>query len=87
MSSLPSGVRFLIIASMSVMPLIIFYVHYKQKDKMLVKLNYLAIPALVLFIIVSIRMGFYSLSVNTLVGNPIVAIFTDYNFDLNDFIK
>jgi hypothetical protein len=87
MSSLPSGVRFLIIASMSVLPLIIFYVHYKQKDKLLVKLNYLAIPAFVLFIIVSIRMGFYSLSVNTLVGNPIVAIFTDYNFALNDFIK
>ena len=86
-STLPSGTRYITIASLSALPLIIFYVHYQYHDKYLKKIARFIIPALLLFIVVSIRNGFYFLTINTFIGNPIIAIFADYNFALNDFIK
>ena len=86
MSSLPSGVRYVAIAALAALPLIIFYIQNQAKEEYLSKKVLMASPAILLFIIVSIRVGFYSLSVNTILGNPLVALFTN-NIALNDLIK
>jgi hypothetical protein len=87
MASLPSGRRFLAIAELSALPLIILYVQNIPKEKYLTNWVLLASPALLLFIIVSIRFGFLTISVNTLISNPLVVLFTDYNIALNELIK
>lgn len=87
MNSLPSGGRFLTVAALSALPLIILYVQNHAGEKYLSSKVMLASPALLLFIFVSIRVGFYSLSVNTFLANPIIVFITDYNFALNDLIK
>lgn len=87
MNSLPSGGRFLAVAALSALPLFIFYIQQEPNEKYLSKKVKMASPALVIFIIISLRMGLYSLSVNTFLSNPVVALITDYNFSLNDLIK
>lgn len=74
-------------ASLSALPLIIFYIQNQPVERKLKRLVQFAIPALFLFIVVAMRVGFYTLSVNTFIGNPIVAVFTDFNLTLNDLIK
>jgi hypothetical protein len=87
LSSLPSGGRYIYIAYLSALPLIIMYVHYLYEDKMLNRLVRIATPFLLLFVIVSAREGLYTLTLNTLIGNPLVAIFANEGFPLNDLIK
>ena len=87
MSSLPSGGRFLDVAALSALPLLILYVQNQPNEKYLSQKVLLASPALLFFIIVSIRIGFYTLSVNTFLGNPIIVLLIDYNIALNDLIK
>ena len=87
MASLPSGGRFLAIAALSALPLIIFYIQDIPNEKYLTNKVMIASPALLLFIIVSIRIGFLTISVNALLGNPLVTLFTDYNIALDDLIK
>ena len=87
MSSIPSGSRYITIASLAALPVVIFYYHYQYEDKYFKKLVLLALPALALFMIVAMREGFYFLTINTIIGNPLVAMFADYDFVLNDWIK
>lgn len=87
MISLPSGERFLMIAAMSSLALIIFYLQSQSYEKNVNKLTLIASPAILLYIIVSFRGGLYSISVNTVIGNPVLVLFTDYNLSLNDLIK
>ena len=87
MASLPSGGRFLAIATLSALPLIIFYIQDIPNEKYLTNKVMIASPALLLFIIVSIRIGFLTISVNTLIGNPLVVMFTEYNIALDELIK
>ena len=87
MASLPSGGRFLAIAELSALPLVILYVQNIPKEKYLTGKVMLAAPAILLFIIVSIRFGFLSISVNTLIGNPLMVMLTDYNIALDELIK
>ena len=87
MASLPSGGRFITVAMFSALPLIILYVQNFPGEKYLTHKVKIALPALLLFIIVSIRIGFLTISVNTLMGNPIVALFTDYEIALDEIIK
>jgi hypothetical protein len=87
MSSLPSGGRYVVVASLAAIPLVILCVHYQYKDKYFNGLMRVILPGLLLFIIVAFREGFYFLTLNTFIGNPIVALFLDYSFVLNDWIK
>ena len=87
MTSLPSGGRFITVAMFSALPLVILYVQNFPGEKYLTHKVMIALPALLLFIIVSIRIGFLTISVNTIMGNPIVALFTDYNIALDEIIK
>jgi hypothetical protein len=85
--SLPSMGRFLVVAALSALPLIIFCLQIEEIRKILRRLTLITTPAFILFIVISIRIGFLSLSVNTLIGNPLLVIFIDYSIPLNDLIK
>jgi hypothetical protein len=87
MASLPSGSRFSTVASLASLPLVIFYFHYRIEDRVFRNIIKVAIPALALFAVVSMREGLYFLTINTFIGNPLLAVFADYNFVLNDWIK
>ena len=87
LSSLPSGGRYYTIAYLSLLPLIIFYIHYINVNRFSNRLTTLAIPFLLFFCIVAAREGLYTLTLNTFISNPLVAIFADYSFSINDFIK
>lgn len=87
MSSLPSGGRFYLIAILSALPLVLFYVQNSPYEKFMIKSVRIAAPALLLFIVVSIRIGFLSISLNTILSNPFVALITDYNIALDELIK
>lgn len=86
MSSIPSGGRYLTVAALSALPLIIFFLQNRQKEKTLSNLIVATYPALFLFIIVSIRVGFYSITLKTLL-NPFIVLFLNNNLTLNDILK
>jgi len=85
---IPSGGRFLNIAFFLALIMIIIYLDQFYHDfnfKQLIK--YLA-PVFFLFIIVTIRRGFYATSITSVLGNPIIAIVSiGNNMSLNDLIK
>lgn len=87
MSSLPSGGRFYLIAVLSALPLVIFYVQNLPYEKFMSKSVWIAAPALFLFIVVSTRIGFLSISLNAILSNPLVVLITDYNIALDELIK
>ena len=88
LSHLPSGGRFYIFTFFLTMIMIILYINQFKKDDKFLLLSQLLSPAFLLFIIVSIRLGFYSISVSTIMGNPLIAIFTaSETVSLNDLIK
>ncbi len=87
MSSLPSGGRYLNVAYLSATPLLIFCLQKTNEGSSIDRLIKLLSPAFLFFSLVALRVGFYFISVNTIIGNPILIFFTDYNFSLNDLIK
>ena len=87
MQSLPSGERYKMIASLLTVSVIIFYLQNQDREKYISKLTTLVLPLLMLFSLVSLRNGLYTISVNTIIGNPFFAMLTDYNLSLNDIIK
>lgn len=87
-SSLPSLGRFLSVASLFAMALIIFYVQYRHDDKIIQRAVLVSLPALFLFILVSIRVGLLSVSATSILGNPIIALFTaGENISLEAFLR
>lgn len=86
--SLPSGTRFLIVVSPFVISLILLAYQNLKKTITIKTAALLSSPFLLLFIIVSIRTGFYSLSMTTITGNLLTAAISINNHvSLNDFIK
>ena len=87
-SSIPSGGRFLVLASLCALALIILYIQNQPREKLMQWYIYASSPALFLYIIVSVRIGLYSTSATTLLGNPIIAFFTaGDNISLNDVMR
>ena len=88
LSTIPSGYRFLKVAYLLTFSFLVIYFQNKNINKVIYQLAMLAIPFLMMFIIVSMRESFYSLSVMTILGNPFTAIFTfGDNLSLNDILK
>jgi hypothetical protein len=87
MYSLPSGERFLMIAILTSVALIIFYLQNQVYETYINNTVLIVTPFLLLYAIVALRTGLYSISLTTILGNPILAIFTNYNLSLNDLIK
>jgi len=85
---IPSGGRYLNLAFLCALPLCIFYVQNIARERLLKRYIYVAAPALFLFVVVSTRIGLYSLSASSILGNPLIAFFTaGENYSLNDFLK
>jgi len=87
-SSIPSGSRFLILAALCALALIVLYIQNQPSDKVMQWYIYAASPAIFLFLIVSVRVGLYATSATILLGNPIIAFFTaGDNISLNDVMR
>lgn len=88
LNSIPSGSRYLVLANYCAIALIIFYMQNQKDVKFMKGYYYAALPALFLYIIVSVRIGLYSVSATAILGNPIVAFFTaGENISLNDVMR
>lgn len=87
LSSFPSGGRFLFIAGLVSYFFITFCYQNVLSEGLRQKIYYWNLPLLVLFVLVSIRTGFYYNSLTTVCGNPIIAFFISDHFSLNDVIK
>lgn len=87
-SSLPSGGRFLAVANLSALALITLYVQNNEHEKMMRRFILVATPGLLLFVLVSVRIGLYSISATAILGNPVVAIFlTGEHISMNDVMR
>lgn len=88
LSTIPSGGRYLTIAHLlSLFVIIIVYQNYYRKyfEKLILPISF---PLLLLFVIVSLRIGFYNISITTIFGNPISALISyDQVVALNELIK
>ena len=88
LSTIPSGGRFLNLAYLLSISALVLIMQNFPPRKNLIKLSKLATPFLIFFIIVALRLSWYSLSWMTIIGNPITSIFTfGENTALNDIIK
>ncbi len=88
MSSIPSGGRYVGPAALLATAILTIYIQNERQEKVMQYAIKAAIPLLLLFIIVSLREGLYLTSLTTIVGNPIVALFTiGENLSLNDVLK
>ena len=88
LNTIPSGGRFLFTAQLISFFVIIVLFQNNYRRLFARYLFPVFLPAMVLFIVVSMREGFYYLSVATVFGNPLTAIisFGEY-VALNDLIK
>ncbi len=85
-SLVPSGSRYLLVAQLFGMALIyLYYVIYNEKEfkKWVLFLS----PLLLFFIIISIRVSFDTISIMTILTNPILATIIDLPIPLIDLIK
>lgn len=88
LSALASGGRFVTIANLCAIALLTLYIQNISREKVMKRFGIAVIPALALYIIVSFRIGLYSMSATSILGNPIVAVLMYENFmSLNDFLK
>jgi hypothetical protein len=86
-SLVPSGGRFLTLATMIMFFLIIIYLRYTYENKLARFFSIISIPGLILFISVSFRMGFEFMSMSTIAGNPILSMFYHNSTPLIVYIK
>lgn len=88
MSSIPSGGRFLVLANLCALALIILYLQNQPRERFMQRYIYVTLPLLLLFIIVSIRSGLYFTGATTIMGNPLIALLTSGdNISLNDVMR
>lgn len=86
--NIPSGGRYLNFSFFLTLAFILLYINTYKNDLRMNFLVKLSVPSLLLFSIVSIRMGFYNTSLMTIMGNPLFALFNiGETHALNDFIK
>lgn len=87
MSTIPSGTRYMTLFMFFAIGFLLIF--FQSQGKKLKQHSVYAVASLstLLFIVVSFRVGVYSTSINTVVGNVISAFLVDYNISLNDLIK
>ncbi len=86
-SLVPSGGRFVTVANLFSMAFIILYIQNGPEETFLKKLIPLSIPILLLFIIVQLRIGFDTIGVFTIFGNPFTLMFVGSDVALINLIK
>ncbi len=88
LSSLPSGGRYIAVANMIAIGLFVLYLQNNEHNVLMKRITLATAPALLLFIVVSIRMGLYSTSAASVLGNPVIAIFFNgEHLSLNDVMR
>jgi hypothetical protein len=86
--NLPTGQRYSLVVALISMAFITIYIQNSGFDRIGHRLSILVAPFLIFFILVSAREGFYYFSLTTLLGNPIVALFSlGNNINLDYLIK
>jgi hypothetical protein len=87
-NSLPSGGRYLAIANLAALALIILYIQNREQGVAMERFVWVTTPALLLFIVVAFRVGLYSMSATAVLGNPVIAMFfMGEHISLNDVLK
>ena len=83
-----SGARFMIFPYFLTLIMIVLYLNQFKTDRKFITFINLLSPAFLLFIIIAFRIGFYSFSITTILGNPFIALFNiNETIPLNDVIK
>ena len=85
-SSIPSVGRFITV-SMSFSIVLIFLFIQTFEDKIMNYIVKISFPALFLYIIVTIRLGFNTIGITTVIGNPVLALFMENDKALIELIK
>jgi hypothetical protein len=86
-SLVPSGGRFLSLANLFAMAVIFFYIQFGTRGRGIKRLIFFASPCLMLFSIVSIRIGMENMGFFSVFGNPIMNIFIDVDFTVLEAFK
>jgi len=86
-SLVPVGERFVTLSNIVMFFLIILYLQQNSHRKVFRMFRNISIPGLLLFIIVSLRMGFDYISLTTIFGNPILAFLVEDNIPLINYVK
>lgn len=87
-SSLPSGGRFVSIARMLSLGMIVVFLQNYTFDTKIKIFSLIVAPAIALFIIVKVRIGLLSTSVSAILGNPLIAaLFSGENISMNDLLR
>lgn len=84
---LPSGSRFIYISQMVAVFAVVYYIHYVKIDKLTRIATFLVLPFLLSYLIVSVRIGFDTMSLATLIFNPVSVFFNNSEIPLIDLIK
>lgn len=85
MMNVPSGGRYASVTNLFALSFMVMYVQNIDFDKWGQRLTKMVSPILLFFVIVSVREGFFYLSLTTIIGNPIIALFSigeNINLDL-----
>lgn len=86
-SLIPAGARFIDVADMMMLFFNILFMQEYLTQKGIRFLRLITVPGLILFILVTIRMGFEFMSFSTIAGNPIISIFLQDNTPLIAYVK
>lgn len=88
LSNIPSATRFLNFAYFLTIVMILLYLNQFKYDLRVKQGIYFCTPFLLLFIVVAIRIGLYTTSLMTIVGNPFISLFNvGQTIPINDYIK
>lgn len=87
LSLVPSGGRFLSLSNLFAVAFIFFYVQYAPRGTAIRRLIIVAIPALALFTIVSVRIAFDTMGVLSMFGNPFLSLVFKLDITLIELVK
>ncbi|WP_340107017.1 EpsG family protein [Rhodohalobacter sp. 8-1] len=88
LSSLSSGSRFFVIANLCALALITLYIQNIPREKVMKRFVMAVTPGFLFYFVVAFRIGLYSMSATSILGNPVIAYFMYEEFmSMNDFLK
>ena len=88
LSTIPSGSRFILHAFFLTLIMSVLYLEEFPNDLNFNRLIKILSPAFFLFIIITIRLGLYSTSITSVIGNPFIAFLNvGETMSINDLIK
>ena len=86
-SLMPSGGRFVIVSNLFSMAAIFLYVQFSPREKTMKRLISIAVPALALYSIVSLRVALDTMGFFSVFGNPLLSVFIDVDITLIEVVK